>query len=203
MPRTQPCSSKIASVYAVLEELDIQEKDTLLVLNKCDHPAAAANIDRLRSRYPRGIEISARTGQGLQKLAHEVATALSQDFAEVDVEAAVGNGKLMAYLAAHGEVLSSTYSDDRVIIHCRIARSHLGRIANDLVKVTPHLNGHQHPAVDHTNGQHDAANGHAMANGSNGEHKYPPLPGFEQTDDLSGLSGNIPQTPRWGNRQPR
>jgi GTPase len=194
---------QIASVYAVLEELDIQEKDTLLVLNKCDHPAAAAHIDRLRSRYPRAIEISARTGMGLQKLATEVAAALSQDFAEVDVEAAVGNGKLMAYLAAHGEVLSSTYSDDRVIIHCRIARSHLGRIANELVKVTPHLNGHHHPTPEQSHVNGHATNGHAAANGTNGEHKYPPLPGFEQVDDLGGLSGNPPVAPRWGNRQPR
>jgi GTP-binding protein HflX len=191
---------QIAAVYTVLEELDIQEKDTLLVLNKCDHPAAAAHIDRLRSRYPRGIEISARTGQGLQKLATEVAAALSQDFAEVDVEAAVGNGKLMAYLAAHGEVLSSTYSDDRVIIHCRIARSHLGRIANDLVKVTPHLNGQNHPVTEHTNGHNEVFNGHDSANG---EHKYPPLPGFEQADALGGLNGNTPTAPRWVNRQPR
>jgi GTP-binding protein HflX len=193
---------QIAAVYTVLEELDIQEKDTLLILNKCDHPAAGAHIDRLRSRYPRGIEISARTGQGLQKLADEVAAALSQDFAEVDVEAAVGNGKLMAYLAAHGEVLSQTYSDDHVVIHCRIARSHLGRIANDLVKVTPHLNGHHHPENELTNGDGHSTNGHATTNGTNGDHKYPPLPGFEQADDL-GVNANAPPTPRWVNRQPR
>ena len=32
--------------------------------------------------------------------------ALSRSFREVDVETSVDNGRLMAYLAAHGEILS-------------------------------------------------------------------------------------------------
>ncbi|MGC4002543.1 MAG: GTPase HflX [Pirellulales bacterium] len=132
---------QIASVYTVLQELGIEEKDTLLALNKVDHPRAAENLDRLRARYPRGIEISARSGQGLAELSGAVSAALSRDFADIDVETGIDNGKLMAYLAAHGEVLSQRFSDDRAIIHCRIARSHLGRIATDQTTVTPHLLG--------------------------------------------------------------
>ena len=54
--------------------------------------------------------------------------ALSRSFLDVDVEMGVENGRLMAYLAAHGEVLSKQYRDSRVMVHCRIPPQHLGRI---------------------------------------------------------------------------
>ncbi len=93
------------------------------------------------------LEISARTGHGLSQFAGLVSAALSRDFADIDVETEVSNGKLMAYLAAHGEVLSQRYSDEAVVIHCRIARAHLGRIASEVVTVRPHTNGIALPEV--------------------------------------------------------
>ena len=38
----------------------------------------------------------------------------------------VDNGRLLAYLAAHGEILSKKYPDERVIVHCRISAQFLG-----------------------------------------------------------------------------
>ena len=40
----------------------------------------------------------------------------------------VDNGKLLAYLAAKGEILSTHYSEERVRVHCRIPQKYLGRI---------------------------------------------------------------------------
>ena len=54
--------------------------------------------------------------------------ALSHDFLDVDIETGVANGRLLAYLAQHGEILSRTYADDRVSIHCRMPRKFLGQI---------------------------------------------------------------------------
>src|SRR5688572_20783057 len=54
---------QIASVFRVLEELHIEEKDTLLVLNKVDAAASRHQIDRLLARYPNAVPISARNGQ--------------------------------------------------------------------------------------------------------------------------------------------
>ena len=50
----------------------------------------------------------------------------------------VSNGKLMAYLAAHGEVLSQRYHENRVLIHCRIPQKHLGRITDPDVSIEDH-----------------------------------------------------------------
>lgn len=119
---------QIAAAYRVLEEIGIQAKDTLLVMNKIDVLDGTARIDGLRNRYPTAVPVSARTGQGLDQLCTAVSEALGRSFADIRVEATPDNGRLMAYLAAHGEVLSKTFHDTRVTIHCRIARGHLGRI---------------------------------------------------------------------------
>jgi len=62
----------------------------------------------------------------------------------------VGNGKLLAYLAARGEVISTQYSEDKVSVHCRIPQKYLGKIDLDTVEITPHSNGCQQPHQQNT-----------------------------------------------------
>ena len=129
---------QVSSVYDVLQELDIQEKDALLVLNKVDAIDDRARLDGLLQRYPNAIAISAVTGEGLDHFAWRVSDALSQSFRNVEVETGVENGRLMAYLAAHGEVLSRTFHDNRVKIHCRLPEKYLGRINEPGTVIYPH-----------------------------------------------------------------
>lgn len=124
---------QISAVFAVLEEIGIEEKDTLLLLNKIDDLDRAQfdhalPLERILSRYPNAIPISAKTREGFERLAKTVSDALSRSFRELSIETSVSNGKLMAYLAAHGEILSRNYQDDRVVISCRLPQKYLGRI---------------------------------------------------------------------------
>ena len=119
---------QIRAVYRILEELGIEEKDTLLVLNKIDRLEPTRPLDRLLDHYPHAVPISARSGDGLPRLARAVSDALSRTFVDVDVETGVANGRLLAYLSAHGEILSQRYHDMRVTVHCRIPRKYLGRL---------------------------------------------------------------------------
>ncbi len=116
---------QISSVYEVLEELGINEKDTLLVLNQIDAVEDPGTLEMLTQRYPTAVPISARTGEGLSRLAAAVSDALTHHFLDVDIEMDVSNGRLLAYLAKHGEILSRTYSDDRVSVHARVPRKYL------------------------------------------------------------------------------
>ncbi|MEZ6071226.1 MAG: GTPase HflX [Pirellulales bacterium] len=144
---------QVTAVYRVLEEMGIEEKDTLLVLNKADALPDPARLDALRLRYPHAVSVSALSGAGLDDLACAVSDALSRSFIEVDIETSVANGKLMAYLAASGEVLSKHYSNDRVRIHCRISPKYLGRLGSDAI--VHHRNGAGAP-VTISGGRHDA-----------------------------------------------
>ncbi|PQO45759.1 GTPase HflX [Blastopirellula marina] len=122
--------NQIRAVYEVLAEIGIEEKDMLLVLNKIDAVEDRRRLEILLERYPDALLISAKTGEGKEKFALAVSDALSRSFRDVVVETSIDNGKLMAYLAAHGEVVSKTYSETRVQIHCRLPAHFLGRIDN-------------------------------------------------------------------------
>ena len=129
---------QIRAVYGVLQELEIEEKDTLLVLNKVD-AVKDQNLESVLQRYPNAVPVSAKTGEGFDRLAKAVSDALSRPFLNVDVEMDVSNGKLLAYLSAHGEILSTKYNEDTMIVHCRIPRKIAGKISDDnTVTVSPH-----------------------------------------------------------------
>ena len=128
---------QIAVVYQVLDELGIKAKDTLLVLNKID-AADRAQLISLMTRYPQALQISAHTGQGLDRLATAVSQALSHSFLDVDVETGVENGRLLALLSRHGEVLSKRYTDNRVIVHCRIPERAMSHLRDPNTRIRPH-----------------------------------------------------------------
>jgi GTP-binding protein HflX len=140
--------NQIAAVYKVLEEIGIEAKDTLLVLNKIDAVPSGVSLESVWNRYPGAIAVSTRTGEGMERLSAAVSDALSGSFHDVDIETSIDNGRLMAYLAAHGEVLSRQFSDSRVVLHCRIPHQYLGRI-NDPETVIHY----RHPPSG-TNGNH-------------------------------------------------
>jgi GTP-binding protein HflX len=130
---------QILSVYDVLKEVGIEETDTLLLLNKIDRAENRAQLEAFLTRYPHALPISAVTGLGIKRLSHAVSSALSRHFRDVDVEMSAGNGRLLAYLARHGEVLSQQYDRvDRVTIHCRLPQQYLEKIADQDVQVRPH-----------------------------------------------------------------
>jgi GTP-binding protein HflX len=129
---------QISAVYGVLQELGIEEKDTLLILNKVDQVSNLAILDSTLNRYPNAVPVSAKTKLGFEKLHSVVSDALSRSFQDVDIEMHISNGKLLAYIAAKGEVLSTQYTDDIVKVHCRIPQKFLGRIDPTDTIVTPH-----------------------------------------------------------------
>ncbi|MFV1963783.1 MAG: GTPase HflX [Pirellulaceae bacterium] len=136
---------QISAVFRVLQEIGIDEKDTLLILNKTDCLESRARLDGVLGRYPNAIPISAVRRQGLDSLAVAVSDALSRSFRDVDVETGVENGKLMAFLAAHGEVLSKRFDNRRVTIHCRVPQKYLGRIDEPGTEVRPHQDNRRLP----------------------------------------------------------
>ncbi len=128
---------QISAVYDVLEEIGIEEKDTLLVLNKVDD-ASATQMDAVLNRYPTAIKVSAKTGEGLGEIHQAVSDALSRFFHDIDIEFDVSNGKLLAFLSAHGEVVSTRYTETSVVVHVRMPQKYLGRIKAQDVTIREH-----------------------------------------------------------------
>jgi len=129
---------QIAAVRGVLTEIGVEDTDTLLVLNKCDAVSDPLARDRLQHRYPHAIPISARSGEGIERLRSAASAALARRFQDVDIELSPANGRLLAWLDAHGEVLSRRFDEETVTVHCRIPGSLVGRINPTEATVRPH-----------------------------------------------------------------
>ena len=129
---------QIKSVYGVLQEIGVEEKDTLLVLNKVDAVQNLSQLDAVLNRYPNAVPVSSKTKLGFDRLHSVVSDALSRSFQDVDIEMSVANGKLLAYLAAKGEILSTQYGEDMVKVHCRLPQKYLGKIDPSETIITPH-----------------------------------------------------------------
>ncbi len=114
---------QISAVYSVLTELGIEEKDTILVLNKIDAIRNPAVLNRVLDRYPNAIPVSARSNKGLSALVEAVGEALGREFLDIEVDVDPADGKLLAYLSAKGEVLSREYGEEPVHSPCSHAAS--------------------------------------------------------------------------------
>lgn len=104
----------IKSVKKVLEEIGCGDRPTLLVLNKIDGLKDLSYLQVLQAHHPRAVAVSARTGQGLDTLQDAVIEMLSADFAHVSIEVDAGNGRVLAYLAAHADIHRQEFHDNRI-----------------------------------------------------------------------------------------
>ena len=136
---------QVETVEKTLEEIGVPVRDFVLVLNKIDAVTDRGPIDFLRSKYIDSVSISARTGEGLDRLSHVVAERLGDGFVDAEVETSVGNGRLFAFLAEHAEVTDRRYDDSRVTIHCRVPRKLLHKVNGE--DTTVRVNGHAAESV--------------------------------------------------------
>lgn len=137
----------VRSVNAVLSELGCMDKPTILVLNKVDRITNRTMLDILSAQHPRSVAVSSLTGEGLDALSEAVVEALAADFANAEVVAEAGDGRVLAFLNAHAEIYRQEFSEDvnQVIIRCHLPKHLLHHIAGPNVHVR-FLNGPAHVA---------------------------------------------------------
>ncbi len=128
---------QISAVYTVLTELGIEEKDTLLVLNKIDAIHNPAKLNRVLDRYPNAIPVSARSNKGLSALVEAVGEALGREFLDVEVQVDPSDGKLLAYLSAKGEVLSREFHETVIKVHVRMPSGAMGQVQRSAIAIRP------------------------------------------------------------------
>jgi GTP-binding protein HflX len=137
---------QIRTVNGVLKEIGIDAGQAILVLNKVDALPDRSYLDALRANHPDAVSVSAVQRTGLEQLARAVAERLSDGYLETTFATSVGNGRLLAYLAAHAEVTRCEYTDSQVQLDCRIPRRFLPGIPDDELRMRL-LNGSSNGAA--------------------------------------------------------
>ena len=123
--------AQVSAVRTVLADVEAGEVAEQIVLNKVD-AADPETLDRLRAAFPDAILVSARTGEGLDKLRALVADRLPRPSVELELLVPYDRGDLVARIHAEGEVLTSSHTERGTRLHVRV----LGDIAGLL---TPYI----------------------------------------------------------------
>ena len=133
----QRLAEQVAAVEDVLAEIGAGELPVELVLNKIDAVSPLARR-RLHNRYPDAVQVSARTGEGLDRLRERIAERFAERFEPVRLLIPHGEGARLAELYALGAPIDER-SDraDGVLIVARLPRANLSRFARYLVADAP------------------------------------------------------------------
>jgi GTP-binding protein HflX len=126
-------AEQIDAVESVLAEIGADELPVELVLNKID---LLGQLDRRRvaGRYPDSLEISARTGEGLDELRARIADLFADRFAPVELLLPYGDGSRLAELYELGAPIEERIdAADGVHVRARLPRRELPRFASYLV----------------------------------------------------------------------
>ncbi|MDA0832473.1 MAG: GTPase HflX [Planctomycetota bacterium] len=119
---------QIQTVEHVLTEIGVPHERMLLVFNKIDAVEDPSYVDVLRRKHPDAVSVSARTGQGFDRLMKATADRLSDGYVDAIIETSAGNGRLLAFLARFAEVKGTEYHESRVTLNCRLPKRTADRL---------------------------------------------------------------------------
>ena len=123
----------LAAVDAVLGEIGARELPVELVLNKIDG-ADALRRRRLGNRFPDALQVSARTGEGLDELRHRIAERFGERFEPVRLLIPYDEGARLAELYALGAPVDERADrPDGVFVRARLPRREVRRFAPYLI----------------------------------------------------------------------
>jgi len=118
-------AQQIEAVNEVLLEIGAAGKPVLMVFNKLDQ-LAGGFPPVMREKYPHAVNISARTGEGIDPLLAEIGTQLRPIREFLDLRVPLTEAAILARLHAVGQIVESRYT---------------GKSARLKVRIPPHLHG--------------------------------------------------------------
>ena len=127
----------LGAVDAVLAEIGATELPIELVMNKIDE-ADPLQRKRLSNRFPDAVQVSARTGEGLDDLRHRIAERFGERFEPVRLLIPYDEGGKLAELYALGAPVDERADrPDGVFVRARLPRREIRRFAPYLIVEEP------------------------------------------------------------------
>jgi GTP-binding protein HflX len=124
------------SVHEVLSDIGAKDKPEILLLNKVDTEEGEAAYPFWRALHAGAIPISAKTGQGLDKLHEAVFAAVRGQQVDVTLEADVTNGRLLSFIESHSRIHDRQFTDGRVQLKAVMGKRTLADLSrNEQVEV--------------------------------------------------------------------
>jgi GTPase len=118
-------TGQIEAVRSVLDEIGAGELPELIAVNKCDEADPETVSDVVASTG--GLPVSARTGEGVDKLVEAIGDRLRALAAVVELVVPYERGDVLAALHRDGEVLVQVHADTGTRVRARLDRSDVSR----------------------------------------------------------------------------
>ena len=118
-------------VEQVLHDLGIVDQPTLLVFNKMDllsEDASLALQNRVTALVPNAVFVSTQTDEGLDPLRRALRHAMRERRPVAEVWLQPSDGKLLAEIHQHGEVLEQRSEGEQMVIRARLTDKLRGRL---------------------------------------------------------------------------
>jgi len=117
----------IETVESVLADLGIVERPTLLVFNKIDR-IVDEELSALRTIYPDAVFLSGLTGDGMDRLRSQIYHHLEGARVTLDLALPQSEGRLISDLHRIGEVISTAYEGNNVMLTIKISTENARRM---------------------------------------------------------------------------
>ena len=124
MPRTSGSFTRSRASTRCSRRSGIEDKPSILLLNKTDRLVDPAIILTLQRNYPEAMAISAHAADGIEQLAVRIRMLMHGAKVKLRLRADFRNGKLMQYLARHAELGEQDWGDTTVEMEAEMAADH-------------------------------------------------------------------------------
>lgn len=125
--------AQIEAVQAVLREMEIDRKETVMVLNKLDALEDRMELEFLKRTYPDHVVVSALTGAGLEDLRDRVARAMGGHLVDESLRFPVSNGRAIAFIRERAEIVEEKFEGEEAHYKIRLSKKDLGTLKGMLV----------------------------------------------------------------------
>ncbi|AGL03890.1 GTPase HflX [Desulfoscipio gibsoniae] len=123
-------AEQIAAVEAVLKELGVQDKHTILVFNKIDQPVNHQLLEQVKLSYHcQFVEVSAHTGTGLEQLKELIAQNTLHQQRLLKGRLPYDRTDLVALLHQHGKVYSEKYGPEGIQVEAAVDECYWAALA--------------------------------------------------------------------------
>lgn len=105
---------------SVLKSLKADKIPIITVLNKIDQCESVLAVRKLRLKYPKSIEISALTGEGLDLLVQKMGETIANLSKVVSLRIPQSEYSLVSFLRGQGRVFSCEYEENDILLKIEI-----------------------------------------------------------------------------------
>jgi GTP-binding protein HflX len=116
------------TVMEVLDEIGATQQPRLVVLNKIDALKHNADLLVLESEYPDAVQLSARTGEGVDRLTERVRQVEAGTTQQLTLSLDAAEGKAIHFLENRATVLDRQYADRKVTMEVKIGQRQLDQL---------------------------------------------------------------------------